>query len=313
MTLLRVVKMLLLPCAALILAGIVAGGPHGLLAQNSNQKAAPAAKPGSINNEDCATCHEDVVKAFDSNPHAILEKSPRYNLKNSCESCHGPGEEHASNSGEKTKIIGFKGTASKEYNKQCLACHSKDLEVPGFGGSKHSKSGLNCTDCHGVHKSVHSTRLLKTKATDLCLSCHTRERGEFSKPYHHRVKESSMSCMDCHQPHSGIDRRQTRTKFPGELACARCHIDKGGPFVFEHASLKIKDCMGCHEPHGSNNAKMLARTTVRSLCLECHSYSRNGLSSQPPSFHDVRLPRYQNCTTCHTKIHGSNSSPYFLR
>jgi DmsE family decaheme c-type cytochrome len=97
------------------------------------------------------------------------------------------------------------------------------------------------------------------------------------------------------------------------MACTRCHREKEGPFVFEHAVLKVKDCQSCHEPHGSNNPKMLVRSTVRTLCLECHSASSNVLNSQPPSFHNVRLPRYQNCTICHVKIHGSNSSPLFLR
>lgn len=298
---------------AVILVGIFVLGPKGLRAQDPPQKSAQAAKPGSINNEDCATCHEDQVKAFEMNPHAVLEKSPKFNLKNSCESCHGPGEEHASGSGDKTKIISFKGTALQQYNKQCLACHNKDQEVNAFKGSRHSKSSLACSDCHRVHTPARMTRLMKAPVNDLCLSCHVQSRGDFSKPYHHRVREGAMKCIDCHQPHSGIDRRQLRTTYHGEAACVRCHTNTEGPFVFEHAPSRIRDCQSCHEPHGSVNPKMLIRPTVRSLCLECHSYSAKVLTSQTPSFHDVRNPRYQNCTTCHVKIHGSNSSPIFLR
>jgi hypothetical protein len=59
---------------------------------------------------------------------------------------------------------------------------------------------------------------------------------------------------------------------------------------------------------------MLVRSTVRALCLECHSATGSRvLTSQPPAFHDVRLPRYQHCTTCHVKIHGSNVNPSFFR
>jgi nitrate/TMAO reductase-like tetraheme cytochrome c subunit len=57
----------------------------------------------------------------------------------------------------------------------------------------------------------------------------------------------------------------------------------------------------------------LTRNRVAQLCLECHSMSTGTLASQPPSFHDLRSPRYQNCTTCHLRIHGSNASPQFLR
>ncbi len=308
----RAAKLLLLYSTVAILAGILTLGADRLRAQDP-PKPAQAAKPGSINNEDCAVCHEEVVKAFDRNPHNVLEKSPKFNLKNSCESCHGPGEEHASNNGDVTKIISFKGNAKAVYTKQCLACHQKDQEVEGFHGSLHSKSGLTCVDCHGIHKGARLTRLLKEPATNLCLSCHISQRGEFSKPFHHRVREGSVQCVDCHQPHTGIERHQMRARFTGEETCTKCHTEKRGPFVFEHAGLTIRNCQACHEPHGSNNSKMLIRSTVRQLCLECHSTSKNVLTSQPPSFHDVRTPRYQNCTTCHTKIHGSNSSPIFLR
>lgn len=306
-------KYLLPSLVVAALAGIPASSPHGLLAQSASPKA-QAAQPGSIKNEDCAVCHEDVTKAFDKTPHAVLEKSPKYNLKNSCESCHGPGEDHASNNGDKAKIITFKaGVNKKEYSAKCLACHNKDHELPAFAGSTHAKMGLVCVDCHKVHSGARMTRLLKDQPNALCFSCHIQRRGDFSKPYHHRVKENAMRCIDCHQPHSGIDRRQQRTQISGDMVCTRCHREKEGPFVFEHAVLKIKDCLACHEPHGSNNPKMLVRSTVRTLCLECHSTSPGVLTSQPPSFHDVRLPRYQNCTTCHVKIHGSNSSPKLLR
>jgi hypothetical protein len=29
--------------------------------------------------------------------------------------------------------------------------------------------------------------------------------------------------------------------------------------------------------------------------------------------HNLADPRYQNCTTCHVRIHGSNSDANFLR
>jgi DmsE family decaheme c-type cytochrome len=258
-------------------------------------------------------CHEDLTKAFDKNPHAVLEKSPRFNLKNSCESCHGPGEAHATNGGDKTKIISFKAAAKKQYNRQCLACHAKEQELTGFKGSMHAKSDLACADCHRVHAGAHLTRLLKEPINTLCMNCHVQRKADFSKPFHHRVREGSMRCTDCHQPHGGLDRRQLRLTSFGTEPCLRCHSEKSGPFVFNHAPLKIRDCLACHEPHGSNNTKMLVRSTVRALCLECHSFTRNVLTAQPPAFHDVRSPRYQNCTTCHTKIHGSNSSQLFLR
>jgi DmsE family decaheme c-type cytochrome len=291
---------------------ILAGSLPSLGAENAKQDKPQAA--GSINNEDCAVCHEDLTKAFDKTPHAVLEKSPKYQLKNSCETCHGPGEDHATSDGDKAKIIGFNGKSAKVYTSQCLSCHNKDRELVGFNNhAAHAKSGLSCADCHKVHGAAPMTRLLKESANSLCLNCHIERRADFAKPFHHRVPENAMRCVDCHQPHGGLERRQLRASHAGEQACAKCHTDKAGPFVFEHAAHRIRDCQSCHEPHGSNYSKMLVRSTVRSLCLECHSTSRNILGSQTPSFHDVRSPRYQNCTTCHMRIHGSNSSRLFLR
>lgn len=312
MTRASAVKYSLLVLMVAALTGILAYGPAGLRAQNTPQKAAPA-QSGSINNEDCAVCHDDVVKAFDRNPHAILEKSKQFGLKNSCESCHGPGQAHMDASGDKTKILTFKEAEGRKYNEMCLSCHKKSRELVAFNGSRHAKGALSCADCHSVHKPARVTPLLKEAETPLCLRCHTPQRAEFAKPYHHRVNEGAVKCSDCHQPHSGLERRQVRNSTVGDAICTRCHTEKDGPFVFEHAPTKIHGCLNCHEPHGSINAKMLVRTTVRQLCLECHTKNVGVLGSQPPSIHDVTNVRYQNCTTCHVKIHGSNASRLLLR
>jgi predicted CXXCH cytochrome family protein len=72
--------------------------------------------------------------------------------------------------------------------------------------------------------------------------------------------------------------------------------------------------MSCHEPHGSVKPSALTRTRVDQLCLECHSPITGGtLGSQPPSIHDLRSPRYRECTVCHVAIHGSNTSTLFLK
>ncbi|MBP1595894.1 MAG: decaheme c-type cytochrome, DmsE family [Acidobacteria bacterium] len=308
MTLFRRYKFLLVSLAAAIAVAALAGNSPGLPAGALPQKA-------ETSMQDCAACHEDLVKAFAKNSHSVLEKSAAYKLGNPCEPCHGPGKAHIEGGGDITKIIHYKGKTAKLHNQQCLACHSKDHEVSGYGGSTHAKQGLNCADCHGIHTSAGLTRSLKQQTSTLCMSCHTVQKTEFSKPYHHRVTEKAMECTDCHQPHSGLDRRQVRNSSTGEEICFRCHKEKQGPFVFEHGAIRLRGCQGCHEPHGSNNPKMLVRATATSLCLECHSrtavWSVN--SSQPPSFHNLNSSVYRNCTTCHVMIHGSNFDGAFIR
>jgi len=312
MTLRRALKFVLVSSALVTLTAILAGSFNRLNGQNA-QKGATAAS--STKMEDCATCHEDVVKAFARNPHTALQKSPLYNIENPCESCHGPGEAHISGGGDKTKIISFKGQAKAAYSKQCLTCHSKNHEIEGFAATMHAKNGLTCSDCHRVHSAAAMTKLLKQETNALCFSCHNLQRAQFSKPFHHRIIEKAMTCVDCHQPHSGVEHRQIRTSSFGQEPCFKCHAEKEGPFVFEHAPTVIRNCYACHEPHGSNNPKMLVRSTVYLMCLECHSSrpTSNIPGDIPPSFHNVLNPRYQNCTTCHVKIHGSNASEFFFR
>ncbi len=312
MTKARTLKLALLLVMAATLAGMTAGSLPGLPAVDPSQRSG-APQAGGVSNEDCAVCHDDLAKAFANNPHRVLENSKHFELKNSCESCHGPGEEHVSSGGETDKIVTFKGDSAGKANQMCLDCHKKDHELSDFRGSKHARQGLNCTDCHSVHTGAMMTRLLTKSSNDLCLECHTERRADFSKPYRHRVTENAIRCTDCHRPHSSADVRQLRSGFSGDQPCLNCHSEKEGPFVYEHAVLRIRNCQSCHEPHGSNNPKMLVRSTVGGLCLECHTSSAGILGSQPPSIHDLRQPRWQNCTTCHVTIHGSNSSRIFIR
>ena len=134
-----------------------------------------------------------------------------------------------------------------------------------------------------------------------------------AKPYKHRLGRGGMECSSCHEPH-GRPLEMLNTTQAGEVPCLACHSDKRGPYAFPHAAKELGGCLACHEQHGSSNQKMLKRANVFQLCLECHSpITNDSLGSQPPSFHNINQPRYQNCTTCHVAIHGSNRSPQLFK
>ncbi|HYO80737.1 MAG TPA: cytochrome c3 family protein, partial [Bryobacteraceae bacterium] len=94
--------------------------------------------------------------------------------------------------------------------------------------------------------------------------------------------------------------------------------DLRGPFLFEHAALRVDGCESCHMPHGSTNARLLRRPVTYTLCLECHNGGGNlgrqgdGIALQSPS-HNMADPRFRNCTTCHVRVHGSNADRLFTR
>lgn len=280
------------------------------------QGAAPiptAAKNDYVTSATCASCHEDQVKKFAKNPHHILESQASKGWKDrGCESCHGPGQSHVE-AGDGSQIILSKNLSVKEANARCMGCHARMESHAGTGTSLHGKNQIACTDCHAIHEAKETRHLLAERSNQLCLSCHKETQSAFSKPFRHRLNEGAIQCIDCHQPHGGLNPRQTKLANGNEAACLKCHSDKRGPFAFEHAPMRLEGCMACHEPHGSVNPKMLVRHQQQFLCLECHSAATGILSGQPPAFHDLRSARFQNCSTCHLKVHGSNVDQFFLR
>ncbi|HET7710450.1 MAG TPA: cytochrome c3 family protein, partial [Thermoanaerobaculia bacterium] len=190
-------------------------------------------------------------------------------------------------------------------------------------GMHANSAAVNCLTCHSIHSSTaRSTSLVAKPELELCGSCHTEAASFRTKPYAHRLDRGGMACSTCHEPHgrssvssrSLINTGHLRLSRAGEAPCLTCHTEKRGPFVYAHGSNEAGDCASCHEVHGSSNPKQLKRASVQQVCIECHSaIGMTTLGSQPPSFHNLSNPRYQNCTTCHVAIHGSNRDPQLLK
>jgi DmsE family decaheme c-type cytochrome len=146
-----------------------------------------------------------------------------------------------------------------------------------------------------------------------CVTCHSSVWAAFQQPHAHRLPQNAMSCTSCHNPHGSFLPTRIRTFAANEPGCLKCHANLRGPFTYEHAPMRTSGCQTCHEPHGSANPKMLIRAEVRFVCLECHANLpqqtlrvSGPIGVVPPAFHDLRSPRYRNCTVCHQKIHGSH-------
>jgi predicted CXXCH cytochrome family protein len=296
--------------------------------------AAPTPDPNLyVGSETCAACHEDAFNSFSGTKHAQLAKVDSWKDKvQGCESCHGPGKAH-SEEPSLANIISFKNKNPKEISENCLTCHAGKEDHNQFRRGEHWRNNVGCTDCHTAHGPDHgkfkdgsmtlvgdastlkpAPAMLKNNEQQLCISCHSEVKSHFNKPFRHKVLEGTMKCSDCHNPHGGFETRQTKLALGSDTACVRCHTDKQGPFVFEHAPMSIEGCSACHTPHGSANPKLLKRHQVRQLCLECHSGITNQLADTPGHGpHDQRNLLARNCTACHTAIHGSNAHPAFFR
>jgi DmsE family decaheme c-type cytochrome len=288
---------------------------------------ARSASPGYIGSDVCKTCHADVWQNFFKNPHyKSLASGTEPAERTGCEGCHGPGQAHVKAGGGKDTIRAFSVMEPRQVLDACLTCHGKDFSRANIRRSEHTFNGVVCTSCHSIHHSPVPKFLLARKQVDVCYGCHQPVRAQFSMPFKHRVNEGVVQCSDCHNPHgsfaptwrTGTRPRMVDQALGNEEPCLKCHADKRGPFVFEHPAVRVEGCETCHLPHGSTNARLLKRPVVFTVCLECHNGAGNfgrqgdGIFTLSSS-HNLLDRRFQNCTTCHVRIHGSNSDPTFLR
>jgi predicted CXXCH cytochrome family protein len=290
----------------------------------------------------CAGCHDVHKTQFDKTKHAATPPQVKYG--GGCESCHGPGKAHADamfDAGDDAKmaaarrlIFSFKG-APGESSARCLSCHITSQDQQHFERSEHKFNGLACHNCHSPHLVEAAAEadpprpllplaqfftapvrkedlrwlassLLRESQPDLCFGCHGVVQSQFSLPSHHRISEGLMKCTDCHNPHG--TKNQPMLKKTNWEACVNCHIEKRGPFVYEHGAVKVEGCTACHSPHGTVSRMMLLRRESRFLCLQCH------VDPHAPNVPHGRLgfATRGECVRCHATIHGSNHSPFFL-
>jgi DmsE family decaheme c-type cytochrome len=229
-----------------------------------------------------------------------------------CESCHGPGSlaiegitrervEADARQGKVTAcnhdtLLNLHELPSAAQSLLCLKCHTANatFNLHNWNSGGHAFADVSCFSCHNVHAGPD----LITNPKDIsamCEQCHQTVAAEFALPSHHAVPEKRVFCTDCHQPHDTIADHQLREPTVRET-CTRCHGDKEGPFIFEHAEA-TENCMNCHNSHGSVNDNLL-KLREPFLCLQCHPGHRNSAGTKP-----VYYPR---CTNCHSQIHGSD-------
>lgn len=291
-------KLLLLSCMAFCLVFAFT-----LVLTVERSDAVPAKAGGAdAGSAVCKECHPEIAAAFGTNIHS---KGAAYGYADAgCESCHGPGEAHAS-SGDKSDIRNPARLAPEGANASCLDCHSKTKGLMFWHGSTHE--GYSCLTCHKVHGS-HDKLLAQRNENDLCVSCHLNVRADLFKRSRHPMRDTSslsgdgkMTCSSCHNAHGARAEKMVDAKSFNDK-CYECHFEKRAPLLWEHSPVK-EDCLTCHSAHGSSNDKMLV-TMVPRLCQQCHMQGRHqsGTLSQNSIFAVNR-----GCLNCHSQIHGSNN------
>lgn len=302
------IKTLLAPLAIGAVAILFLGGIGITLAQGDSD---PPMRSDQF--EECATCHEEHAETFLLTPHSALETeglAASAGADSSCTTCHGDPTAHLDEGGGAENIFNFSDAElPSDRSASCQSCHG--TEHPRFDATSHSRAGLDCTSCHSIHGDVWTlldapdqigSSLLASSVSDSCTECHNDVFAHFEFNERHRLQEGILECTSCHNPHEP-SQRWMLGGFKQEN-CVNCHVDKGGPFVFEHGSVRGEGCTSCHTPHGSPNRHMLTFQNVAELCFSCHI--------DIPGFHS-RFTLESQCTNCHATIHGSHFDPFFLK
>jgi DmsE family decaheme c-type cytochrome len=268
--------------------------------------AAPAS--GFVGDDTCTACHDSEGKSLSASRHGKAQnaRTPAAKANQACETCHGPGREHAE-SGDKTKIRRFTAIAPREASALCISCHDRSSHAM-WSGSMHDARNLSCVTCHSIHSPKSATAQLKTASVvETCVTCHKAEVAKLQRVGHMPLREGKMDCSSCHDPHGSTNVRLLKAGSSVNDACVSCHAEKRGPFLWEHAPVR-EACQTCHDPHGSNNDRMLT-AKLPMLCQRCHIGTRH-----PGTIYDgTQLVARSNrligrgCVNCHSQIHGSNS------
>jgi DmsE family decaheme c-type cytochrome len=262
---------------------------------------------GYIGADACKACHEDAATSLAATRHGTTQVADA-NGAVGCETCHGPGAAHAE-SGDITKIRVPRTLPEAEQSAACLTCHERD-ERSHWQGSPHDGRGLSCLTCHKIHQAGKPHQALLTKATefDTCGSCHLRRKSALMRSAHMPMREGTMTCSSCHNPHGSTGPSLLKQESINDN-CYTCHAEKKAPMLWEHPPVK-ENCLACHDPHGSLHPRMQIAKQPR-LCQQCHDESKHPTqpyadASPGAEFFPGSRMFDRGCLNCHSQIHGSN-------
>lgn len=241
-------------------------------------------------NNRCAECHStNVEKNYDLTTDTYETTFSEINV--SCQSCHGPGEQHAEwaklsvknkeSQSEKGLLVDYVNTNSRDQVDSCARCHSRRHHV-------------SATDKHGrklLDDFLPATLSESLYHADGQIQDEVFVYGSFLQS---KMHEKGVSCLDCHSAHSG------KVKSTGNTLCLQCHQTSAPQERFPSLKQKNYDTPEHH---------FHKQTSVGSLCVSCHMPATTYMEVDARRDHSFKIPNPalsekinspNACNSCHT-------------
>ena len=166
--------------------------------------------------------------------------------------------------------VAFK-SGEENLSYDCGSCHTTGYnrsgnqdELPGLIGTW-AQDGIRCEACHGPG-SLHMTNpqalpMQITRDAEACEQCHRRNEGlpvegNAGLIDHHEQyqdldqgKHNVLECVDCHDPHSGVEQQRQAGLPTTRTQCVSCHFQQAKYQNNEiHVAMGVA-CIECHMPY----------------------------------------------------------------
>ena len=239
-------------------------------------------------NHSCSQCHATNVKPRVTNAQQMQTQAADFGI--SCESCHGPGEQHiavAQEDGSDIEhIVNPVNLGAKRSTEVCGQCHAvlslddedakKDWLQHGWRyrpGEKLSESKTILQPTGDFQDSIDTTTFWGDGVVRLA----GREyNGLLKSPcYNHDGSAGEIvSCASCHESHRDSDdpeelaswaHHTLKSGMRSNLACTQCHDEyKDDQKLIAHTHHAVdsggSECMNCHMPYTSYGLLKAARS-----------------------------------------------------
>jgi predicted CXXCH cytochrome family protein len=246
-------------------------------------------------NSRCAECHNTRLrKNYDEATDAYHTTMAEMTV--GCEACHGPLKAHVvwrrAHPNAKLADPSIPAMQSVAHLPPGDAARAQSWRILGVCGSCHARRDDLTGDFQpGESFFDHFSLDILDEGDRWYADGQVREEDyEFTSFVSSQMHQSGVSCLDCHNPHSG------KTLLPGNALCMRCHQAATGAFtnapvinlaehVHHQPDGKGAECVGCHMPltvymqrhprhdHGFTipDPLLTKESKIPNACNRCHA------------------------------------------